>query len=526
MKFFKITILAYFLLVFLSIQAQSNQPVVVGYFPSWSENWTSANQNSKLREIPNFVNYVFLSFAKPNLRYTSGSYDISNTGIQTPYDGCTLKESVAALKNKGVNVILSLGGETYWGTSDAYDIDYQQIKNLVDDMGFVGIDWDFEPNGSFANIGNTENVQHFVDFFTNSRNLMPRSEGYILACAPSGVGALGGQMNDDPNSPFAFANRNTLTGEDDTNHYVGSAVTNGINLFGFSATGHMIPVFKSVGDKIDLVAYQGYNAGGSANRTIMYDAFAYYAEQYNFLVAAGVHYPNEPWGPYYEYTPTNVASLSQHIAQHPDRIDNNDGVMIWQLLLQNSSLNSSAYSFMHVASDVLNGSSEADAIQNANNFSMSPYSGGASSDCNPNGGGNVYCGVTEYNSSIAYPNPNTQVYYDCKIWHNQWYANPNEVPGQNSVWAFDNDCLEGSGCSLSLDEHSKQVLKGFPNPTNGQIRLSGNNNQAKFIIYSMLGLPVKKGIIDSAEQIDVQDLDSGFYLLKLENGSILRIIKE
>ena len=66
---------------------QVNDPVVLGYFPSWSETWTSPGNNSKLREIPSYVNHVFLSFAKPDLTYVQGSYDISNTGIQTPYDG-------------------------------------------------------------------------------------------------------------------------------------------------------------------------------------------------------------------------------------------------------------------------------------------------------------------------------------------------------------------------------------------------------------------------------------------------------
>jgi len=28
----------------------------------------------------------------------------------------------------------------------------------------------------------------------------------------------------------------------------------------------------------------------------MYDAYAYYADQYGFVIAAGVHYPPEPWG--------------------------------------------------------------------------------------------------------------------------------------------------------------------------------------------------------------------------------------
>ena len=147
------------------------------------------------------------------------------------------------------------------------------------------------------------------------------------------VGALGGQTNDGPGTPFAFANRNTLTGETDVNLYNATVPTNGINMFGFTATGHMIPVFAAVGNDIDLVAYQGYNLGASTNRTLMYDAFAYYAEIHGFKVAAGVHYPDEPWGPYYTYTHNNVASLSAHIRNHPDRIGDGDGTMIWQLLM-------------------------------------------------------------------------------------------------------------------------------------------------------------------------------------------------
>lgn len=514
-----------FLITGSFINAQTSERVVLGYFPSWSENWTTTNQNSKLREVPSFVNHIFLSFAKPNLTYILGSYDISGTGIEIPYDGCALKESISALNDKGIKVILSIGGETYWGLPEAYDINYQEIKDLVDDMGFTGIDWDFEPNGSFATIGNAENIQHFIDFFNNSRAIMPRSEGYILACAPSGVGALGGQLNDDPNSPFAFANRNALTGENDTNLYNGPAITNGINLFGFSATGHMIPVFQSVGDKIDLIAYQGYNAGGSNNRSIMYDAFAYYAEQYGFLIAAGVHYPNEPWGPYYEYTHTNVASLSTHIQEHLTRNDDDDGLMIWQILLENSSNNSSAYSYMNVSSLVFNGSSETAAIQNANNYSLSPYTGGAEG-CGSGGGGNVYCGIQAYNASYAYPNPDTQVYYQCKIWHNQWYANPNEIPGVNAVWVFDSYCDEEDGCDiLAINEHLNMNIKIYPIPSNDFIQISGLDKTEKIKIYTVLGIEVLKNSI-SNQKINIQGLTNGIYFLKFENGHTIRFIKK
>jgi len=493
----------------------SDDPIILAYFPSWSESFANTGQDSKLRRIPSFVNFVFLAFAKPDLTYEKGSFDLKGTGVQVPYDGCTLKESVSALKDKGIEVILSVGGETYWTSNTIYEnINYQQIKDFVDDMGFVGIDWDFEPNGSFSGIGTPENVQHFIDFFNKSRAIMPKSEGYILACAPSGVGALGGQTNDDANSPFSFAKRNTLTGEDDTNLYKGEAQTNGINLFGFSASGHMIPVIESVGDKIDIIAYQGYNAGGSLNRSIMYDAYAYYAEKYDFKVVAGVHYPNEPWGPFYEYTHENVASLSNHIAIHKDRAGKKDGIMIWQLLMEGN--NSSAYSYLNVASKVLNGTDEATAISQANNFSLSPYTGGAQG-CGPII--NKYCGVSEYVNSNTYPG-NTEVYYSCKIWKNKWFANIDEIPGQNNVWEEIKDCMEGEGCD-SLGIHDELLQEGIIIYSAENILHIQNKSTANIIenvkIHDLSGKQIRSlgQLSDKNTSIILNELSDGVYILRL-----------
>ncbi|TXB65948.1 T9SS type A sorting domain-containing protein [Vicingus serpentipes] len=494
-----------------------NEPIVLGYFPSWSESWAATGQNSKLREVPALVNFVFLSFAKPDLTYLKGSYDISGTGIEVPYDGCSLKESVSALKDRGIHVILSIGGETFWNSSSVYNnINYQQIKDLVDDMGFVGIDWDFEPNGSFGNIGNTTNVQHFIDFFTNSRALMPKNEGYILACAPAGVGALGGQTNDDAASPYAYANRNSLTGETDANLYNGTVSTNGINLFGFSSTGHMIPVMQAVGDKIDLIAFQGYNTGASTNRSIMYDAYAYYAEIYGFKVAAGVHFPNEPWGPYYTYTHTNVASLSEHISAHPNRVGDNDGIMIWQVLLADAS--SSGYSYLNVASKVLNGVAESTAVADANDYSLVTYTGGSTGCTSGGGGGNTYCGVSEYDVSLSYPTAGTQVYANCKVWENQWWANPGESPGSNSVWLEVNDCSEGAGCTVGINEMETENEFTFFVAKNRLTFISNKEEVRNIKIYSLQGRLIEDLMVGKGNNTVMLSKinNTGVYILQFE----------
>lgn len=500
-------------------QVVIDDPIVLGYFPSWSESWTTTDQNSTLREVPSFVNYVFLAFAKPDLRYTQGSYDISQTGIQVPYDGCTLKESISALNDKGTKVILSIGGETYWTSSTIYnDIDYQQIKDLVDDLGFAGVDWDFEPNGSFIQIGSTENVQHYIDFFTNSRALMPRSEGYIMACAPSGVGALGGQTNDDVTSPFSYANRGTITGESDANLYNPEAQTNGINLYGFSSTGHMIPVMQSVGNEIDIIAFQGYNAGASLNRSIMYDAYAYYAETYGIKIAAGVHFPNEPWGPYYEYTHENVASLSDHIATHPDRIGDNDGIMIWQLLMAGGG--SSAYAYMNVADRVLNGESEVLAVSNSQNFSMEAYAGGAEG-CEGGQTGGI-CGYAEYDVTNSYPSPGIHVYSNCAIWQNQWWANAGEAPGSNSVWTYISECLEGPGCSITgIEQEDNEPFKVHSTSTGVRVEFNYSKSRTEYQIRDMMGRVIISGNMNSdVVDVNLSGLASGVYSISIGTKAV------
>ncbi|MGL5682497.1 MAG: glycosyl hydrolase family 18 protein [Marinifilaceae bacterium] len=324
--------------------ASQHNPLVVGYFPSWSETYPNT-EGSRLRNIPEEVTHIFLSFVKPNMRYQKGSLDIKQVGIEVPYDGEILKETVTILKDKGIKVILSIGGETYWGTDEAYDINHQQIADFVRDFGFDGIDWDYEPNGGFQTIGEPKNVERFIDMIRSSRALLPQSEGFLIACAPAGCGALGRPtpytQNDDPESPYAYTNRALVTGDDLANEYNStSSAGYTISLYGFASTGHMIPVFKAVGDMIDFVAFQGYNTGSASKREIMYDSYAYYANKHGFRVAFGMHIPEEPWGPYYTYDESKLREFTEYVAQggKHNRAGKGDGVMFWQLL-QKSAIN-------------------------------------------------------------------------------------------------------------------------------------------------------------------------------------------
>lgn len=437
------------------------KPITLGYYPSWIEGWLNEDGKSPFTTLPTSVTHVFLAFARPNMQYTKGSFDISKTGLEcySGSNGNMLKRAVGILKQRGINVILSVGGETFWASPEAYNnINYQQIKDLVDDMGFAGIDWDFEPDGSFANSGSSLNVKRLSTYIAESRKLMPKSAGYLIATAPAGVGALGGQQNDDPTSPYAYSKRNTLTGNADAALYDFTNANSNISLFGFSTTGAMIPVIKAVGGDIDIIAYQAYNTGAAANRKLMYDAYAYYANIYGFRLAHGTHVPNEPWGPYYEHTPQTFTDLASYIYNGgaQNRKGKNDGIMIWNLNLESAKgTKYTGVTYLNVANKILNGQSKETALANAFDYQNStpviptqpttpptttPSNPGTS---NPGTGG---CGVAAYDAAKAYPTAGSKVYYNGKIFRNKWYTNPNQVPESEEwgPWEFVEKCDGGA----------------------------------------------------------------------------------
>lgn len=321
-----------------SVPADKDGHLVVGYYTTWGEDYTFSN----LRNMPEAVTWVFVSFAKPNMRYVKGSMDITNTGLEfSNRDGNLLKAAIAEVKSRGQKVILSVGGETYWNNPASFDIEFEQVADFIKDFGFSGIDWDFEPDGSFNTIGQPINVDRLINMIKKTRVLLPREDGYLVTTAPAGVGALGGQDNDDLASPYSFSKRADLTGDPMDKTFTSSMDPNySISLFGFAATGHMIPVLKECGEMIDMIAFQGYNTGAAPNRALMYDAYAYYANTYGFKVAFGMHThtPGEPWGPYYTYTEEKVLEYTNYViagGKH-NRAGKGDGTMFWDVSSQSN----------------------------------------------------------------------------------------------------------------------------------------------------------------------------------------------
>ena len=429
------------------------KPIVMGYFPSWTLGWIPDDGITPMAELPDHINYVTFAFAKANLRYTKGSYDISRTGIQSdPSAGKRLALSLELLRSRGIKVILSIGGETYWKVPANYtDIHYDEIKDLVDDYGFDGIDWDYEPMGGFDKLTQEPYRGYLITFIRESRKVMPKSENYLIMSAPPGVGVLGSPRpgEDSEFAGFKYADRTKYGGANDQ----GGFSTNAAGLFNFGSTGSMISILnapgsaagKNIGHDLDLIAYQSYNTGKSLNRTIMYDSWLPYAEKYGFALAHGTHVPHEPWGPHYEHTPSRTAQIAAHIRSANTSGGRGDGVMIWQLLMSSQTNSHNGISYMKLASDVLNGTKTAAQITDSvppdpGEKPVLPPKGkvGGRGGSGGSGGGTVTSptppdkSLRPYDPNAVYPEAGYLVSYGGRKYRNKWWTK-GDTPGSSTA---------------------------------------------------------------------------------------------
>jgi hypothetical protein len=91
----------------------------------------------------------------------------------------------------------------------------------------------------------------------------------------------------------------------------------------------------------------------------------------------------------------------------------------------------------------------------------------------------------------------------------------------NSSYILNNICLLNS---LIQDDNSKSRVL-FPNPAQKNISIS-NNHINSYEIINFSGLKMQSGFINSDNEIPIENLKNGIYLLRLENGFTLRFIKD
>jgi hypothetical protein len=83
------------------------------YWQTWSSTWASSPEKCDLALMDPVVNVVFLAFAQPNSSYKKSSFSFDGTGIQFNSDFTVIRGAIRILRERGVVVMLSIGGATY-----------------------------------------------------------------------------------------------------------------------------------------------------------------------------------------------------------------------------------------------------------------------------------------------------------------------------------------------------------------------------------------------------------------------------
>ncbi len=77
----------------------------------------------------------------------------------------------------------------------------------------------------------------------------------------------------------------------------------------------------------------------------------------------------------------------------------------------------------------------------------------------------------------------------------------------------------------SVDEDGFETVSLYPNPANDKIRIEGLEGQHEIQIYNAYGMLVKTANIDGDSEIDLSNLSSGYYFLRVE-GHTMKFVKE
>ncbi|WP_257456587.1 glycosyl hydrolase family 18 protein [Archangium lipolyticum] len=135
----------------------------IGYASSWN---TSINDLTPAI-IPSYYTHVNLSFVRPDMAYVKGSYEFdqavagfeffegatTNTGQKkfTREQALTLINNIKALRQRGTQVWISVGGWSYSQGSQWSNFNAARVVDLAQDLGADGIDIDWESSGSSCN---------------------------------------------------------------------------------------------------------------------------------------------------------------------------------------------------------------------------------------------------------------------------------------------------------------------------------------------------------------------------------------
>ncbi|MCZ8521201.1 MULTISPECIES: fibronectin type III domain-containing protein [Paenibacillus] len=314
-------------------------------YVAYASTWNTSIYDLKPENIPNYITNVNLSFARPDTAYVKGSYQFdqavagfeffegaaTNAGQKkfTAQQSQDLRSAIAALKARGTEVWVSVGGWSYSQGDQWSRFSAPHVVDLALDLGASGVDIDWESSSSVCNKGTeatfscTKDAEISGIISTLHSEIASRQAGLKISIAGWSTGA----------------------------YYVkGTPFEEGKVQWGSPFGGTMYTVVKNQGSKIDMINLMSYDAGDYFDARESYEA---YRAIYGGILNMGMQVAPEgaggavleveaPAGTVYDADmmtgQNNMATSYYNVETMVKYIKNKgkatDGFMLWQLWKQ------------------------------------------------------------------------------------------------------------------------------------------------------------------------------------------------
>ena len=165
--------------------------LLIGYYHTWDN---SGNPFIKLRDVDKNWDVINISFAEPvSAGSTDGKMKFNISGLTADYTKADFKNDVKALQAQGKKIVLSIGGyEGYFSLTSQSAVNQfvSDIKSIVDEYGFDGIDIDLEQSSVQFESGKDTDINNptspkIVNMINAIRTIVNSyGEDFILSWAP------------------------------------------------------------------------------------------------------------------------------------------------------------------------------------------------------------------------------------------------------------------------------------------------------------------------------------------------------
>jgi hypothetical protein len=338
---------------------------LTGYFPSWSDTWYTYTTDaqllaaSKLAQVST-TSYtdVYLAFATPNFAWSGLTNNTwTGTGLDFTAAPQDVTQAIRLLHNAGQRVVLSVGGATYtagWSTlaadagkaiGTATSPTKTALANFLVDMKIDGLDVDYEVTGA-----DQATVSQYAQAIQAMREAVDAASAIdnrarVLALAGWSTGADYTAQVPNP------ANPNQIS------YWGGSAGRERLTFASQVPSGAYAG--KQVGSLLNVLNVMAYDAGYQHyDATVAYDEYRQLLPS-SVAVSIGLEIPPESWGGAVlvinnadagqtgtvvqadQYgnvlnLPDSVERDGKHLLANTVNANPNDGLMVWDLLITQS----------------------------------------------------------------------------------------------------------------------------------------------------------------------------------------------